>query len=367
MSVPQLERVQPGQSVWGLPHVPAWCEGCSRGWMVPSSQQGALCGCGAAKLQASSVAVPVGGPEGLVAAKVERVDLPDRIEEYFKGVKWRDKDVKPAALAQRAVQVWWPRYLVDSGVVGTFQVEVGFDYEAQSSIERYAGNSWVTEKRVEWRIRWEARVGKLRRRYDNITVSAVRDQDDLPGGDSQHSELSAFDPVAVNEQRLQVPDLSPTESWGEAEPSFRRMAGEDVQRAVQGQHVRDVHVSADFPDQHWTLMLQPMWMTWYKTDSGEVLPIVIDAVDGEVVGSVLAGYTWAWIWGGLLAVSGATLLFLSLVGAVLCLFFPPAIAIPIVFFVFGVIILGLSVAPFLSVRWWNLRQRALAKQLRRQT
>ena len=178
--------------------------------------------------------------------------------------------------------------------------------------------------------------------------------------------MQLFEASHLDEDRIQAPDVAPDDAWPLAEPTFRRLAGEEVQRAVQGQHVREVHLAAEHPDQHWTLMLQPMWMTWYRTDKDEVLPVVVDAVGGEVKGAVLAGYTRAILWGSVIGGAGAFLLLLCLITAVLTIFVPPLIALPLLCLIFGVIGLAFSVWPAFSVRSWNRRQRELARELRRQ-
>lgn len=358
MSVPEpMVRIEADTPAWDG-RVPAACDACGRTWLVPPAEVGERCGCGRERLQASAARVPARLPEEVVPLATDRGRVLTAISSHLSVVRFRSKDLSGPDLADRAVLVWWPRWLVDATVRGAWGAEVGFDYQAQSSVEHYASGRWVSEQQLETRVRWEGRTGTLERRYDNVVVRAL----DLEGapGLLEAAAAPGVPMQQVPDGRILLPDLSPSEVWGAAEPAFRSQAADDVRRAAGGQHVRSVHVEPEYADLVWTVRLYPVWWTWYVDPDGDVHRVYVDGVSGRAWGPVMASIRQAWAWATAIAGGGVALLVLALLIALAGLLFPPLLAASTLVAVVGVAVIAAGLAPVVSVWTWNARQRELS-------
>ena len=209
---------------------PASCDACGRTWLVAEREVGERCGCGQGRLQPSTVRMPRNLPEQAVPAVVSVEGVVASLSRHLARVRFRPKGMSAPDLGSRAVLVWWPRWMVDAWVRGAWGVEVGFDYEAHSTVEHYSGGTWVSKDQVDVRVRWEARTGTLERRYHNVVVPALRDEGPVARMGAADAEAS---PVQrLPDGRLLLPDQSPSEVWAAADEAFRARAADEVRRAA---------------------------------------------------------------------------------------------------------------------------------------
>lgn len=277
-------RLDPGQTVWGL-H-PVACEACDR--VALTARDEPACPCGAGAMTPAAALAPQHAPEQLLIPRLAAADLPERIGKHLQRGLLRVRGLHADTLADRATLVWWPCWLVDATVASHWSAEVGFDYEAHSTVEVLQGSTWRTLERVEPRIRWAPRAGHLRRRFHNVAVAALQRDRAVRSLLDPDTPATPFHHAQVRDGLVLLPDLSPGEVWAEAEPAFRGAAAAELVVAAAGQHIRDVHLEPSYHDPNWTVRLHPIWWTWGCLGDGTVVPVLIDAVTGRTWGPVPA-------------------------------------------------------------------------------
>ncbi len=286
----------------------------------------------------AELAVPFAtGPEAVVAA----------LSEWAR-VSWlRTAELDGAVLAKRLRPVWVPFWLVDVDVEGVWEAEVGFDYPVLSTQEKHANGTWVTVEVEETRIRWEPRVGTVRRRVDNVGVPGLGGQEALDARIGP-PELASAGPVSGDEVLVRLADRSPAEQWPVARQRTRERVAELCREACGADHVREVFVDLVEDQAAWTWLLAPVWTTWYDDDEGRRHVVVVHGttlrIDGRRMRSVRKGRMWA----AVLAVPGVLCLGsgfpIGLVGVVLW----PLLVLGVGLFVVGFILVVLALWPALA-------------------
>mgnify|MGYP004150069165 CR=1 FL=1 len=359
MSAPDaLTEVQPEDEVWGLGRRAAYCGGCGRTWLVPSGTSG-RCVCGQDMLEPSHARVPREPPEAIVPPRLDRSRLAEHFHERIRSAWLLDRSQSAEELARNAVLCWWPRWQVDATVVGQWSAEVGYDYQARSTVERFAGGSWHTEERVEARIRWEPRVGQVVRRLHDVPVPALQDEAAWRQRlgpmrlDSGEGVAQAFAAGILEDGWIELPDLAPGEVWHRAEPGFREWIGQVVGTAADGQHVRDVHLDATYPDPTWTIALRPVWWVSYPGDQGEIRAVAVDAVTGWQHGYLKASMARAMLWAGVFGAIAVVLWFLAIVCVLVGIIVLPLAIVGMVIGVFALVATPLPLVPIVTVWRWN--------------
>lgn len=314
----QRRRIEPGDAVWGLRSF--GCEACDR--VALADRDAPACPCGAGTMAPAAAVVPRQEPEQLLVPRLTAADLPKRIAKHLQRGLLRVGGLDAGTLADRAILVWWPCWLVDATVASDWSAEVGFDYEARSTVEVLQGSTWRTIERVEPRIRWAPRAGRLRRRFNNVPVDALQRHRAVRSLLDPDTPAAPFHPAQVRDGLVLLPDLSPGEVWAEAEPAFRGAAAAELVVAAEGQHIRDVHLEPSYHDPNWTVRLHPVWWTWGRLGDGRVVPVLIDAVTGRTWGPVPASMPRAMIVAVVIGGIGLGLLGIAAVLMAIGLVFP---------------------------------------------
>ena len=173
------------ETLWGVQFTPAACPACKQVFLVRSTAKGQVCpACVRGYLAPQPALSRSERPEMQIIFRKSKNDLLPIVANFVNSVWLRPVDFNQENLIHRAMPVFWPMWLVDSDVHGAWQAEAGFDYQVKSSQESYSGGGWRTREVIETRIRWEPRLGQIRRHYDNITASAL----------SYHNPLWQFNP-----------------------------------------------------------------------------------------------------------------------------------------------------------------------------
>ncbi len=365
MVTPTLPTTQPVESpdsvqaIWGQPRQPAGCRQCRQAFLVDTSRIGQPCPvCGRGRLETQPALLRNEPPELAIPFQKNRKDLLPLLTRFVQGVWIHNDDFNPNDLASRAVPLFWPMWLVDSDLAASWQAEIGFDYQVQSSQESYTGSQWRSRQVVENRIRWEPRLGQLQRHYDNVMVPALSQHQRLThllGGYRQEA-ASAYRPEQIGSADVMVPDLNPESAWPAAQTGLTQAAGLECSRAADGQHIRSLSLQPAYDNLHWTQLLQPMFATYYTDDSGQPQIVYINAQSGVVGGPRLASQKKGWFYAGITAGVAALLLLVGLVCLALTAVFPPASILGILLIV-GAFIAG--VCAIIPAAWpwqWNRGQ-----------
>ena len=86
-----------------------------------------------------------------------------------------------------------PVWLVDGEVQAEWRAEAGYHYQVVSHQDRYEDRrgGWSSREVKETRTRWEPRLGRLKRAYQNLRAPALEEQ--APGRLRRHGEPQPFE------------------------------------------------------------------------------------------------------------------------------------------------------------------------------
>jgi hypothetical protein len=257
--------------------------------------------------------------------------------------------------------MYLPYWLVDCDIKAEWEIEAGYEYEVISHREQYHQHQggWQTERVTEQRVRWEPRLGHLNRRYHNIPVPALEDHRAISSllGEFDHSDTIPYEVDLEQKTPIRLPDRNPEDAWGEAKPILQACAAEDCRQAAGADKQRNFRWRPEYRSQSWTLLLQPIYATYYRDDNNKQIPIYINGQSGQITGnrwSSMRRGKRASIW----ILGAAILLFLiSIISGVVSLFAPPILPIAIVCFIAATLIALTSLIPIMIVWQYNRAQR----------
>jgi hypothetical protein len=359
-ALPEVEIIAENAGAWGSSLQPQGCRICRQVFLTEPQRAGGVCpNCAQGKLERQPALVQHEPPELVVPFRQGRAEVQALLGQFVKDIWLKPQDMKLENLLQRVQPVFWPMWLVDSTLSGDWKAEVGYDYQVKSSRESYDRGGWVTNEVIEDRIRWEPRLGMLERRYENITVPALEDHKALSIllGRYDRQQSQPFSPAGIRSSLLRLPDQTPEEAWPAAQAEIKAAAGEECSRAASGQHIRNFAIHARYQDLNWTLLLLPMYATYYTADDGVQYPIFINGQSGVAGGVRLASQRLGWIWGGALAGAGLFLFLIAALLALLVAVFPPAAVLSGLAGAAGLALLGAALVPIFWPWQWNRRQR----------
>ncbi len=320
---------------WGTDVGIAVCPHCDWRYLVPAEKTTLRCPhCFAAELDLVTEGVEqlpyVRPPELVTPFTVTKTTADKRIEEFADGIPFAPRDLNPDALRGRVQPLYLPMWLVDGDVTATWEAEVGFNYNVVSHQERYSdGSGWATQQVQETRIRWEPRVGQLERHYDNIVAPALEQHAAMEQALGVYALDNTQPYVAsiLESALVRLPDRAPEAAWADAAPAFQAAAGEECRQAAGADHIRQFRWSPTYTSQHWTLLLLPLYATYYLDDEGQPRPVLINGQSGRVFGARRASMQRAQHTALIIVAVAAVLFLLSLAVGVAGLAVPPLLAV----------------------------------------
>ncbi len=358
------ESMSAGLSInagWGLPLQVFYCAHCHSAHLAPTDVTLTTCpACLQDGLSAQPERLRREPPELVVPFAVSEESTAGFLTEWSRGIRFRPDDLAPELLLRRIRRYYLPLWLVDGDVEATWQAEMGYDYQAASFREQYVGGQWVSQEVTETRVRWESRVGRLKRHYDNVAVPAMEDHDRwmlrLEGYDYRaRKEYSAR---AMAGSVVRIPDHAPDAAWPDAEGAFDRAAALECQAASEAHHIRNWSMRAGYSNLNWTQMLAPAFVTYYR-EGEKVYPIWINGQSGHVSGTKRMSQRKASVTS---LIIGAVAILLFFVGALIALVGAVLVA-PLAI---GAVLIGVSlllglIAP-IPAMWVWFRNRSVDGQ-----
>jgi hypothetical protein len=253
-------------------------------------------------------------PELLVPFQKSPADLRPAIDRFVRQVWLRPGDFNTPALLQRLTPIYWPMWLVDGDLSGDWQAEMGYDYQVKSSQESFVEGKWKTREQIETRIRWEPRLGKLTRHYDNAAACALSETDRIVAciGATQRKAALPYRPEAFGQAAIRIPDLPPENAWPLAQAALHQTAAEECRQAAQAQHLRNYAIHPAYTNLHWTQLLQPMYATYYRDDQDRPQIVLVNGQSGLIGGPRRASQRKGCLWSAIGLASSAFLLFIYL-------------------------------------------------------
>lgn len=360
-TLPPSQLIAATDSVWSATLQPAGCPVCHQVYLLEAARLGQTCpACARGKLASQPALLRPEAPELLAPFRYTLANLRPSLEKFVNAVWLRPADFETEQLLQRAVPLYWPRWLVDSEIAGAWQAEAGFDYQVKSSQESYGNSGWQTREVVETRIRWEPRAGQITRTYENVAAPALSDEARLlrRAGQYQLAQAAAYQPEQLQGACIRVPDLPPESAWPLAQTQLEAAAATECQQAAGAQHLRNFSLRAEYHNLHWTQLLLPLYVTWYTADDGQPQLLYLNGQTGAIGGMRLASQKKGWQWAGALLATAAVVLILALLLAALGLVFPPSLVLGVIL---GIVALLIACAAILPAAWpwqWNRTQAA---------
>jgi hypothetical protein len=168
-----------------------------------------------------------------------------------------------------------------------WDAETGFNYDVVSHQERFSNGGWTTQEVSETRIRWEPRVGRLERTYENVSAPALQIHSEIWRrlGQYRIDQAQPYSPEKVINTLMRLPDQSPEAVWSGVKPVIHKHAAAEVKTAANAEHIRSFRWAPNFQNKVWTLLLTPVYATYYADDNGQPQPVLIHAQSGLVDGA----------------------------------------------------------------------------------
>lgn len=277
---------------------------------------------------------------------------------FSKSIPFAPADLVARNLFNRLQRVYLPVWLVDCRIQANWQAEAGFDYDVVSHQDHFSGGKWISRQVKEGRIRWEARLGRLDREYNNIQAAAMEEHLAILQSLGRYSSEKArqIEPDFLKSSSLRLPNRSAKDAWSDAEMALMSAAAEDCRKAASAGHIRDFRWLPEFEDQNWTLLLLPVFSTYYMDDSGTENPVFLHGQSGHVAGFRKPSLKRARTLSLALFLASAAVFLFSLLAAAASVALPALLVVTVIGIV-AALGLGLSsIYPLAAVWWFNRNQ-----------
>ncbi|MBM4460423.1 MAG: hypothetical protein FJ011_22125 [Chloroflexi bacterium] len=272
------------------------CEHCDWGFLVPAGEALPVCPhCQRAVLTLTAqLAAGAAAPELAVPFSVTDVDLTANLQRFASGFLFAPPDLTAGNLRSRLQSLYLPRWLVDCDVQAEWRAEVGFNYQVVSHEDQYsdATRQWQSREVRETRVRWETRVGRLVRRYENVVAPAM-EEDEAVRQRLGDFDLTPAAPVAgrlPESALIRTANRSTEDAWSDAAPAIRQRAAAECGAACRAHHIREFEWRPQFGNRQWTHLVLPVYASYYADADGVVYPVFIHGQTGKVYGRKQAAF-----------------------------------------------------------------------------
>jgi hypothetical protein len=254
---------------------------------------------------------------------------------------------------------------VDVDVNGIWKAEAGNNYQIVSHQESYDQNrdTWITQQVEETRTRWEPRVGKILRSFQNIQAPALEEYTELSRqlGEFDLKQLQPYKSEEIRTAFIRIPDRKSNDAWIDAQSTVRSAAAAECRKACRADHFRQFSWQPEFKNQNWTLLLLPIFTSYYLDDKGLPCLILINGQSGELTGMRRASVKRAQIVSIWLLISAIIAFIIGAGLSIVSLALPPVLILGIIGMIFA-FLLGIgAVIPIITVWWFNRKNIPMVK------
>ncbi|MCL4560269.1 MAG: hypothetical protein M1281_06620 [Chloroflexi bacterium] len=333
---------------WKFPFKAAVCSNCGASYILAEQAKQQLCPmCCKAALEPQSNPPDIPVPELQMPFTLDNSAASRSLAGWTRGVWLHPPEFDPALLSRRLSPLYLPQWLVDGKITGAWDTQVGFNYQVMSSHEAYDAGRWTSQQTPETHVRWEPRAGQIERLYKNLSVPGLEEFPRMAAGLGGFPIQNArpYDPAQVLPAVVRLPNIPTSKAWTLAEPRFIQEAAHECQGAAGGQHIEQFNLQATYRGLNWTLLLVPVFSTYYRDDAGTVYPIFVNAQTGEVFGVKRASQKSGWTWTAVLASSALLVFVLGFLLTLAAGLFVPAGLIGGLMFVLAVVLALASPVP----------------------
>jgi hypothetical protein len=299
-------------------------------------------------------------PEQYLSFEVNRDSIKNEVQEFIKAIRFSPKDLSLQNLSSRLERVFIPKWLVDADVNAIWEAEVGYDYQVISHRERYDQNSseWKTQEITEARIRWESRVGRLVRTYHNILSPGVEEDVEILKkiGKYELSKVQEFEESVLSDTHVRLPNRSKEDAWIAALPSLQSAASSECKIAADADHIRQFRWKPAYDNHNWTLLLLPIYTTYYLDDDGAPQVVVLHGQTGRINGARKASMKRALRTSMMIIIAAMVIFMLSLIVTLGTLIFQPLLILGGAGFLLSMFLVILAVMPVGLVWQFNRKE-----------
>lgn len=229
-------------------------------------------------------------PEMYLPFQFNQNALSEKLTQFAKSIPFAPSDLQLSNLQSRVRMVYLPMWLVDSQASATWQAECGYYYQAKSHQEKFSGGRWHTQEVIETRTRWEPRLGKLQRVYQNIAAPAVEEHRQLMNAlgnfaFDQAKNATTTDLLNTNAPLaplVRIPSRDKDDTWPDTLPRFQEQATVETKKACAADEIREFRWSPQFSHQNWSLFLLPIWTSYYLDDENKPQSIMLNGQSGQM-------------------------------------------------------------------------------------
>jgi len=359
-NISQDDEQSPLPAAWGRPVKLAVCEHCDWQFIIQGDQPLSYCPhCYHQNLvnlsKETGQQITLYEPELFLPLGLQSAQIQQILQTFAGGNWFPPTDLNVKNLVGRTTLLYLPIWLVDSAVKATWKAEAGFNYQVLSHQDRFddSRGGWSSQEVTETRVRWEARVGHLQRIYQNHTSPALHEHSALMQkvGSFDLASAKPYDRVELPENGWAtcLPDRSTTDSWTDALLGFQASATKECQQACHADTLRNFSWEPQFSDQKWTLLLVPVFSTFYVDDEGKPQALLVNGQSGKLWGVKRASIQRARKTSLLLLAAAVCIFLISLLFSLAAVIFPLFLAMGVIGFVLSLVV-GLSVlVPFVVV------------------
>lgn len=355
-------------SSWGRGYAAAVCEDCDWSFLIFPDLQTMHCPhC----YQSTLKSIPEGddrellysrAPELVVPFQVTPESMDDGINKFASKIPFAPKDLTSQNLRSRLCRLFLPMWLVDAEVQAKWWAEVGFDYKVVSHQAHYDDHQggWSSREVEEGRIRWEPRLGRLERTYHNISTPALEEDMVIKQemGAFKLGEAVEYQVKEIENSFVRLPNRDTKDAWVEATPAIQMAATEECRQASGADHIRQFSWKSQYSNNNWTLMLLPLYTTYYLDAEKVAQPVFIHGQTGQISGVRRASMKRGQRLSLIILVIAVLIFLLSIVLAVASVALPILLVIGVLGFAIALLTAAGAVVPIVLVWQFNRRQKA---------
>lgn len=347
---------------WGIPLQAFVCEACDWAFLVPAGDGAARCPhCSQGRLTRFESPQQINSPELLIDFSVSSARLEAAIRQFAQGIPFAPQDLSGEQLRKRLTRLFLPMWLVDSPVKANWKAEAGFDYQVVSHQEKYEQNrgAWSSQQVQETRIRWAPRLGRLDRSYLNLAAPALEQHAQLQAqlGLFDLKQARPYQPEKVAHSFVRLPNRSNLDAWNDVKPTLQSAAAEECRQASAADHIRQFSWQPNFGTPNWTLLLLPVYSSYYLDDEGVAQQVLIHGQTGVVNGDRRASLKRASKTTVGLLITAIVLFVIGLLLATAGALLPPALALGFAGIGLAFLLGFGSLTPLAVVWWFNRNQK----------
>ncbi|MFC2053212.1 hypothetical protein ACFLV7_02785 [Chloroflexota bacterium] len=351
-------------SSWGREYSAAVCEDCDWSYLILQDLQTLLCPhCYQSTLKSIpevEMELPYSrAPELVAPFQVTPESMDDGIKLFASKIPFAPKDLTFENLRSRLSRLFLPMWLIDSEVQAQWWAEVGFDYKVVSHQAHYDDHrgGWSSREVEEGRIRWEPRLGRLKRYYHNISTPALEEDMVIKQemGAFKLGEAVEYQVKEIANSLVRLPNRDTKDAWVEARPAIQTAAAEECLQAAGADHIRQFSWKPQYSNNNWTLMLLPLYTTYYLNTEKVAQPVFIHGQTGQIRGVRRASMKHGQRMSLIILVIAVLIFLLSIIIAVASVALPILLVIGIFGFAIALLTAVGAVVPIALV--WNFNRK----------